>query len=80
MDKPYKTSDRGKAALMFVRGMTFLGCIQSGEAGRLFFVFTDSEDRDKYEEEWTSGKDLVSASTYMRAIRTLTRRLLEPVG
>lgn len=80
MDKPYKTSDRGKAALMFVRGMTFLGCIQSGEAGRLFFVFTDSEDRDKYEEEWTSGKDLVSANAYMRAIRTLTRRLLEPVG
>ena len=79
MEKPFKTSDLGKAAFYLLRGMTLLGCVESGEKGRLFFVFTDHPERDNFEEEWTSGHDQVSASAYFRAERQCKKKLQEPI-
>lgn len=77
--KPYKTSDLGIAAYLLSQGLNLLGCIPSGETGRLFFVFEDSEDRDAHLEAWTSGKDQISASHYFRCLRVCKKRLQEPV-
>lgn len=78
--KPYKTSDLGIAAYLLAQGMNLLGCIESGEANRLFFVFEDQDVRDQYLEDWTSGKDQVSASHYFRCLRVCKKRLQEPVA
>lgn len=78
--KPYKTSDLGIAAYLLSQGMNLLGCIESGEANRLFFVFEDQDIRDQYLEDWTSGKDMVSASHYFRCLRVCKKRLQEPVS
>lgn len=77
--KPLKTSDLGKAAFFLYRGLILLGCVDSGESGRLFFVFEDVPMRDALEEEWTSGKDMVSASGYFRSLRVCKKKLQEPV-
>lgn len=78
--KPFKTSDLGIAAYLLSQGMDLLGCIESGEAGRLFFIFEDSVNRDTFIEDWTSGKDEVSASHYFRCLRVCKKRLQEPVA
>ncbi len=79
MQEPFKTSDLGLAAYLSYMGMTVLGCVSSGEAGRLFFVFTDVDGSKQLVENWTSGHDEVSASRYMRALRQCKRRLQDPV-
>lgn len=79
MEKPFKTSDLGKAAFFLNRGMNLLGCVASGEQGRMFFVFTDAPDRDELEEQWTTGKDTVSAKGYFHSLRLCKKRLNQPV-
>lgn len=78
--KPFKTSDLGIAAYLLSQGMNLLGTIESGEAGRLFFIFEDADNRDTLLENWTSGKDQVSASHYFRCSRVCKKRLQEPVA
>lgn len=78
--KPYKTSDLGIAAYLLSQGMNLLGTIESGETGRLFFVFEDQDERDTFLEAWTSGRDTVSASHYFRCLRTCKKKLQEPVA
>lgn len=77
--KPYKTSDLGIAAYLLSQGMELLGTVESGEKGRLFFVFEDTDERDSKLEDWTSGKDQVSASHYFRCLRLCKKKLQEPV-
>ena len=79
MERPYKTSDLGLAAYLLTAGLELLGCVESGEHGRLFFIFKDNTERENLTEAWITGRDQVSAKLYFSKLRVCKRLLKEPV-
>jgi hypothetical protein len=78
---PFKTSDQGLAAYLLFRDVELVGCIPSGEAGRLFFVFQDTPHRDDLIEEWTTAQGSAKEiKRFWASVKRTRYELTHPLG
>lgn len=86
LDKPFHTADLGLAAYLCTQGMTLIGTVNSDEtyqdrdgrqSTRKELILVDSEDRDQLVENWSRGKDEVSAKYYYSKLRMVKKVLFE---
>lgn len=78
--KPYKTSDLGLAAYLATQGYALLGCVATGDSGRLLFVFEDQDTRDDLVEAYITGQGQVSAKLYSAKLTAMKKALKDPVS
>ncbi len=78
-DSPYKTSDTALASYLVTQGMKIVGTVQADDNPKVrIFVFLDVPERDKYVEEYITGRARVQPKKYAYTYKIVKEFLYEP--